>query len=375
MSVEAAVATREMERSAPIRVTLGDGLGEAPAQWTGLVARGGNAFMDPAALRAAAETAGDRIVTLQAWADNQLVGFWALRRRRPLPLLGEQLEALPFDYAFLSTPVIDPNYSSEVIRAFVRAIAGDPRLPKTLWLKDFDAEPALLGGLAGLPQSVIQTQSRPVVSRDFGVKASGSTRKKLRQDWNRLCAQGTTEIVNARNREAALEGLDVFFRLEAQSWKGERGTALASQEADARFARRMVGDMAAQGNASVAQLMVAGKVIAAQVLLYGGASAFTWKTAYDAEWAKFSPGTLLVDKITEALLAADIESIDSCALDTGVMGRLWEGRKQTGDLLVCACEKPDWAFSVAQGYRRLYQTLRERRDEWRQRRAKRAKPR
>jgi CelD/BcsL family acetyltransferase involved in cellulose biosynthesis len=373
MTVEAERTTVQVNPVAPIRVKLSDRPGEAPAQWAELVRRGSNAFMDPAALRAAAEASGDRIVTLEAWAADRLVGFWALCLRRPLPFLGEQLEALPYEYAFLSTPVTDPRYTAEAMAAFVHAIAGEGQLPKTLWLKDFDRDSALLDALAALPQLQIRTQSRPVVSRHFGVKATGSTRKKLRQDWNRLCAAGETEIINVRNRDAALAGLEAFFALEAQSWKGEQGTALANREADARFARQMVGDMAANGDASVAQLLVDGKVIAAQVLLYGGTTAFTWKIAYDQEWSRYSPGTLLVDKLTETLLADEIESIDSCALDTGFMGRLWEGRKETVDLLVCARPQADFAFRIARAYHWAYQMLRQGRDQWRQRGAKPAK--
>ena len=35
------------------------------------------------------------------------------------------------------------------------------------------------------------------VTREFGVKRSGSTRKKLRQDWTRLSSIGTVEVVSS----------------------------------------------------------------------------------------------------------------------------------------------------------------------------------
>ena len=58
--------------------------------------------------------------------------------------------------------------------------------------------------------------------------------------------------------------------MKSASWKGARGTALLCDEEDATFVRRLIGDLAAQGNASVALLRVDGRPIAAQVLLYCG---------------------------------------------------------------------------------------------------------
>ena len=69
-------------------------------------------------------------------------------------------------------------------------------------------------------------------------------------------------------------------------------------EKDAGFVRRLVSGLAEQGNASVALLRVDGVAIAAQVLMYCGTMAYTWKTAFNADYAKYSPGALLIDKIT-----------------------------------------------------------------------------
>jgi CelD/BcsL family acetyltransferase involved in cellulose biosynthesis len=338
--------------------TVGGSRPELGGQWDNLVRRGGNAFMDPAALQAAAETTGARIVTLCIWQDKRLVGFWALRISRPLPFLPLQLEALPYEYAFLSTPVLDPECADVVMPAFLKAIAGKKGLPRALWLKDFDAEGPAFAGLADYPQIEIKDLGRPVATRQSGVKNSGSTRKKLRQDWNRLCAIGEPRVVNVRAKPAALAGLEIFLELEAASWKGGKGTALLNDPQDAAFARRLIGDMAEKGNASVALLQVGGRPVAAQVLLYCGISAYTWKTSYDVEFAKFSPGALLVDRLTEALLAADIEIIDSCALDTGFMGQLWSGRKRTVDLVVSPTKSPGHDFWLAVLYRQSYEKLR-----------------
>ena len=96
----------------------------------------------------------------------------------------------------------------------------------------------------------------------------------------------------------------------------------------------LIANLAAHGGASVALLRVDGRPIAAQVLLYSGTTAYTWKTAFDAEFAKFSPGALLIDKVTDALFAAGIAQIESCATEDSFMAQLWTGRRTTVDLLV-----------------------------------------
>lgn len=360
-----------MQTTAKLRVTLGDAHVLPGPAWDALVAAGGNGFMHPVALAAAARETGADIVTLSAWIEEALVGFWALRLRRPQPFLPAQLEALPYEYAFLSTPLLAHRHADAVMAAFLATIAAAPALPNALWLKDFDADGPAFAALAGMPQSSVRTLSRPVATRDDGIKGSGSTRKKLRQNFNRLVALGSVEIVNHREPLGILTALEAFLALEAASWKGGEGTALSNRPADAAFARRMVGGLAETGAASIIELRLNGKVLASQVLLYCGSHAFTWKIAFDSEFAKYSPGAVLVDKLAEMLLADDFTLIDSCALDSGFMGQLFSGRKTTVDLVVSATVVPGLGYRIAAAYRQGYEQLRQLRDRLRARQQRR----
>lgn len=325
--------------------------------WDDLVARASpNVFMNPAILRAAQNTMFALVHILCAWEGGgetqKLVGLWGLQERQIFPLWPTFLEALPFEYAFLSSPVIDPAYSNEVMAAFFSAIRTSRQLPNVVSLKQLDGEAASYKSLqtviADGGHRVLQLSEslRPVASPDTGVKKSGSTRKKLRQDWNRLAALGAVDVVNARGAETARQDFESFLALEMQSWKGAEGTALLCSERDARFVREMFAALAAENNASVAILRLDGRAIAAQVLLYCGKTAYTWKTAFDAEFAKFSPGALLIDKVTEELFSTGgIESIDSCSAEGSFMANLWTGRRAMVDILVDV--GPQWSASFA----------------------------
>jgi hypothetical protein len=289
--------------------------------------------------------------------------------RKIAPYWPVVLEALPYNYAFLSTPVIDPQFVDEVVAAFLAAIEKNPELPKVILVQSLDRESmacdAMLKALQrrGGRQLKLSENDRPFVTGEFGIKRSGSTRKKLRQDWNRLSALGGAEVVNDRASDAVKDAFETFLALEAGSWKGARGTALLCDKNDADFARRLIGELAREAKASVALLRLDGRPIAAQVLLYSGSTAWTWKTAFDAEYARYSPGALLVDKLTEELLSTPgIDSIDSCAAEESFMGQLWAGRRKMVDALIDVGPERSPAYAMEAGRLLGYRRLRQLRD-------------
>jgi hypothetical protein len=219
-----------------------------------------------------------------------------------------------------------------------------------------------LAAVGGEPLTLSE-RGRPFACRESGQKLSGSTRKKLRQDWNRLCAQGTVDIVHAQTPTALREAFEVFLAMEAKGWKGAQGTSLLSCEQDAAFVRQLLANLGGQKAASVAMLRLDGQPIAAQVLLYCGRRAYTWKTAFDEDYRRYSPGALLVDRLTEQLLArADIDTIDSCSPEGGFMTQLWAGRRSTIDLLVTVEPRRSPSFVLAALVERGYRQLKRQRD-------------
>ncbi len=329
------------------------------AQWDGLCRRAAvNVFLGPAALNAAHVSGFAKIHVLHAWNEDavprQLVGVWAFEERKIAPLWPAFLAAPPYDYAFVSTPVVDPAFMDAVIPAFFDAIERNPALPNVIRLThldgDCDAYQAIARALSARTSQTLalSEHSRPYLADESGLKRSGSTRKKLRQDWNRLSALGATAVVNDRTSSAARAAFEVFLALEAKSWKGSYGTALLSDAKDAAFARRLIGDLAEERSASVALLCVDSEPIAAQVLLYCGTMAYTWKTAFNAEYAKYSPGSLLVDKVTEDLFATPgVTAIESCSPEGSFMAQLWAGRRATVGLLVDVGAEKSLNFALA----------------------------
>ncbi len=344
--------------------------------WNDLLARAApNVFLDPAALNAIVATGFSRLHVVLAWQGGgvakRLAGVWALGERMITPVGPACLTAPVHDYAFVGSPVIDTTLVDAVLPAMLAALAEEPSLPRLLQLKYLDGAaatwPALRRALdaRGYRYRLLTERDRPFATREAGPKRNGSTRKKLRQDWNRLTRLGTLDILNDRSSGAVAGAFETFLALEAAGWKGASGTALLSRPADATLTRRMINDLAAAGRASVALLRLDGNAIAAQVLLYCRDTAYTWKTAFDADYGKYSPGTVLVGRLSEDLLAGDSTAIELCSPEGGFMAHIWDGRRPTVGLLVNLSAGKTLGFAVAAAHDRAYAGLKDLRDRYR----------
>ena len=246
-----------------------------------------------------------------------------------------------------------PTFASDVMPAFLKAIAGARTSPNVIVMKSLDAEavsyPLMIDALAthGGRVMTIKTENRPVFRRDAIEKNSGERRKKLRQSWKRMSAIGVTTIVINTEPPAVSAAVERFLQLEFKSWKGAAGTAVLCREEDANFVRRMIVNLAEQGQANVQELQIDGQTIAVQILLLSGSMAYTWKTTFDETYAKFSPGVALIDKLTEHLFATTtITGIDSCSVENSFMAQIWSGRRAMADVLVAVGPGPSIAFWV-----------------------------
>ncbi len=346
------------------------------ADWADLVPRAEpNVFLHPGALNAVGETGFARLRLLLAWdravTPERLAGIWAFAERNLTPVGPAFLDAPVHDYAFVGSPIVDASLVETVVPALLAAIAADPSLPKLVRLKYLDGGATTTAAIRraidarGSQCFVLAERERPYVTRDAGRKQGGSTRKKLRQDWNRLTRLGALDVVNERTPGAVAEAFETFLALEAASWKGEAGTALLSRPEDAAMVRRMIGNLATAGSASVALMRLDGKAIAAQVLLYCGETAYTWKIAFDAEQAQFSPGAVLVDRLSDELLATEFTAIESCSPEGGFMTRMWDGRRPTVDLIANLSAGKSLSFGVAVAKERARAGLKDLRQRYR----------
>ena len=165
----------------------------------------------------------------------------------------------------------------------------------------------------------------------FTASMSGKKRKELRRQLNRLAELGAVEFQRQSDR-AGLEGwIAEFLALEAAGWKGRAQTALASRpETAAMFGEALAG-AAACGKLERLTLRLDGKAIAMLVNLVTPPGVFSFKTAFDEAYARFSPGVLLQCENLMVLDRPEIVWSDSCAAaDHPMIERIWRERRAIG---------------------------------------------
>jgi hypothetical protein len=326
--------------------------------WADLVSRAAipNVFMDPAVATAFACAWPDRVRVLLAWTDDQaaevpprLLGAWLLvERHTRLSWPWKALVCPPGPVAYLGTPVIDGRQVTAVLAAMLAAIRRMPELPKLIQAGDMsggsavtDALETVLDGGAGSAR-LLETRIRAGLTSSDDPKAfwAASMSPRRLQGFARkrrqLSKEGELALSFVDEPAAVTTALEEFLRLEASGWKAARHSALASNPDTGRFARELVLGLAERRLVRIEALRLDGKPIAMWVVLLCGDAAFTWRTAYDETYSRFSPGVLLLEHTTMRLLAdPTISFTDSCNhRDTGQQAERWPERHEVRDLLI-----------------------------------------
>ncbi len=249
----------------------------------------------------------------------------------------------------LGTPLVDAEGAAETLDHLLEGLARPAAgLPGVLVLPDTRIDGPvmeLLRAVAvarGLPVTVAEVQHRPMLaSVDDGetyLKRSISKEhlREMRRQWRRLAGAGDLIHKVARQPAEVRAGLEAFLALEASGWKGQRRSAMVADRYRAAFAREAVTNLADNDHVRIHSLELDGKPIAILVVFVMGGDAYTWKTAYDEAFAAFSPGKLLVQKLTEQHLDdPNIQRTDSCAVpDHPIMSRFWQERSTMGTMIV-----------------------------------------
>ena len=124
----------------------------------------------------------------------------------------------------------------------------------------------------------------------------------------------------------------------------------------AAFTREALFNLAERDMCRIHTLDLNGKAIASLVVMRETGVAYTWKTAYDESFARYSPGALLMIDVTKRLLDdPNIERADSLAVpDHPVMTRLWKERETMETLLIGLNPGADRAVRQAASQIALY---------------------
>jgi CelD/BcsL family acetyltransferase involved in cellulose biosynthesis len=321
-----------------------------PAAWRALAARAlePNVFYEPAFALPAAAVFGHSVDAALVWSPTgQLMGLFPARRERRYGVPPAVFTGWTHPYAPLGTPLVDRDAPEAVIAAWLDAMARAPEMPAVMLLPFIPDGPFAHALSAVLVRRGARSHAfgrhrramlAPARSRtSYLEQALGAKkRKELRRQRNRLADDGEVVCATATLPPAIASGIGDFLALEARGWKGRAGTAALGHDAVCHFVERAVTGLAGEGKARIDRLRIGERTIAATVTLRSGATAWTWKIAYDEAFGRFSPGVQLMMELTDSLLSEQaIARVDSCATaDHPMIDHLWRERLELADRLI-----------------------------------------
>lgn len=338
-----------------------------------------NIFFNPRFLAPAMPRLDDREVRLAVMRDGDeyrsrlrlLVPFSVERPSTPFGVPIMRTWSSPFGP--LGTPLIDRDDPVGVVEDCLAMLAR-PHLgmPKVLVLPDMRIDGAVANVLrtitlgSGLPLVVANQIDRPFLSSDLdastylGRSLSRHHLGEYRRLRRRLAERGRLDYRIARSADDIRASVEAFLTLEAKGWKGRERTAMAVDRYRAAFAREAVHRLSEADLVRVHSLTLDEEVIASLIVFIEHGEAYTWKTAYDEDFAAYSPGALLMLDVTRSHLEdPNIEGTDSCAVpDHPVVSRMWTERRRIGTMVIGLRPDADRAVRQAASQLHLYRETR-----------------
>jgi CelD/BcsL family acetyltransferase involved in cellulose biosynthesis len=248
----------------------------------------------------------------------------------------------------VGTPLIDAEYADDAIAAlfgwFAFQMPHVEALIMALVAQDGATARALrkVAASRGLFTTGFASHERGLLVNDgdpedpLAAAISAKRARKYRRLQRRLAERGELAHVVATSQDTCRDALEEFLALEAQGWKGARGSALLRNASLTTFARTMVRSLSGDGQCRINSLRLDGRMIASCIVLHSGGQAYLWKMTYDEAFGAYSPGTLLMLAISRAHLAdSRIIATDSCSdADNELINRLWPHKVAFFDLMV-----------------------------------------
>ncbi|HEY2478690.1 MAG TPA: GNAT family N-acetyltransferase [Solirubrobacterales bacterium] len=296
-----------------------------------------NVFLEADFVLAAARCFPDAKVSLLVdEADGRWNGCLPVNERRLLsrPVMASGWKHL---YSFLGTPLVRRGREDEFARALVGAIEKR-QTGLLLAVRNFAEGPVLAAVRRAQQEAGGMRTVRALSEQRAALYVDGGTgeaigmgkkrRKTLERRRRRLAEQLGEADVKGRQRRNDAATIEEFLRLEAASWKGEVGTAMACDERHAEFFRTVCAHLGEQGRLAIYSLESASRVAAMTCDFTAGGVRFHFKSAFDEELSANSPGILLqVDNLIATKEAGSCNLYDSCADPTNeTLNAVWPDR-------------------------------------------------
>lgn len=313
---------------------------EWDAPWAALATRASepNAFAESWFVRASAAhlSPPDDSRLLAVWRGPELLGVLPLCTapkygRIPVRHLTNWLHY----HAFLGTPLVRAGEEHAFWESALATLDQADWAPAFLHINGLVENGPVHAALAARRRTdTVLRAERALLESDLSPAAYYEThvRKKKRKEIGRLKSRlaelGTVRCDRLSETDDITLWTDAFLSLEASGWKGRTGSALGANPSTRRFFADALATAHACGRLEILRLSVDDKPIAMLVNFLTPPGSFSFKIAFDEDYARFSPGVLIQLENLAVLDRADIAWMDSCAVsDHAMINSLWAERR------------------------------------------------
>jgi CelD/BcsL family acetyltransferase involved in cellulose biosynthesis len=238
-------------------------------------------------------------------------------------------------HSFYGAPLIRRGSEFPFWRAALDLLDRADWAPNFLHLTALDRDGTTLAGLeAARRADIVHSSERALLKSNLSASDYYEThvRKKKRKEIGRLVTRlselGTLAYHHLDADADALPWIEDFLALEASGWKGREGSALGADLATRGFFHAAIEGAHAAGRLDMLRLTVNGRAIAMLVNFMTPPGSYSFKIAFDEDYARFSPGVLIQIENFKVLERADIAWMDSCAVeDHPMINSLWAERR------------------------------------------------
>jgi CelD/BcsL family acetyltransferase involved in cellulose biosynthesis len=316
------------------------------AEWDALAADASepNPFAERWYLQAALDALGTDDIRIAVVRDDALIGIMPLiARRRYAGLPIAHVQNWLNHNAFLGTPLVRQGAERDFWAALLGQLDIAPESGLFLHLAGMAIQGPIAAALEALCVAenrrfaLVHREDRALLERGLTPDAyweenvRGKKRKELRRQHKRLAEEGVLTFERSHGSNGLDEWIVDFLALEKAGWKGANGSALdCADDTRALFCNALAG-AAAAGKLELLAHYHDGRPIAMLANFIAQPAAFSFKTAFDEDYARFSPGVLLQYENLALLERDGIEYCDSCAAqDHPMIDSLWSGRRAIG---------------------------------------------
>lgn len=153
-----------------------------------------------------------------------------------------------------------------------------------------------------------QGQDKEKLIEEYFNGLNKKRRLELKRRMRRLKELGKVEFVVTREYKPEL--MRRYFDLEARSWKGRVGTAATDDPNVAKLHEDFARRAAAEDALFIYELKLDDKTIAMQLRIMYNRQTMCWKTSYDENYARYSPGNLLFREFISDCLRNNSQEVD-----------------------------------------------------------------